>query len=245
MNRIHRTWVRDVSPHVLIVEDDPFVQALLGAYLGGNGFKTTLSASGQEMLAVLDSDSVDLIVLDLTLPDEDGLTLARQVRARSSVPIVVLTARKGRGDRLSALEMGVDDFITKPADPEELLLRLRNVLKRSINGDGAAVGTVRRAIGFGEWQLDLEAHSLTGADGRDIPLTRAEFNLIAALARAPNRVLSRDRLLDAIALNDEAPGERMIDVLISRLRKKIEVDARRPRWIITVPGCGYKFASGP
>ena len=227
---------------ILIVEDEEFVQALLAAFLEKEGFVTALANSGKKMFAILDKDPVDLILLDLSLPDEDGLTLTRQIRARSSIPIIVLTARQGRKDRLVALEMGANDYLLKPMDPEELALRVRNMLGRPGEaGEATVKAPQNQRIGFDRWTLDITSHSLTDGDGRDVSLTRAEFNLLAALVRAPNRVLSRDFLLDAISRNDEAPTERVIDVLISRLRKKIENNPRQPQKIVTVLGCGYKF----
>ncbi|MCH7486185.1 MAG: response regulator transcription factor [Proteobacteria bacterium] len=228
--------------HLLSGEDDEMVQGLLAAFLESEGFRVSLASTGKEMLALLDREEVSLILLDLGLPDEDGLALARQVRARSSLPIIVLTARKGRDDRLLALELGVDDYLTKPADPRELLLRVRNVLGRaSADGGGRGPAGGTRLVEFGGWTVDVSARALTDPDGRDVSLTRAEFNLLAALTKAPNRVLSRDFLLDAISRDADSPSQRMIDVLVSRLRKKIEADPKKPEWIVTVPGCGYKF----
>ena len=231
---------------VLIVEDDEFVQALLAAYLEKENIQTLRAATGKEMLAILDAEPVDLILLDLGLPDEDGLALTRQVRTRSSIPIVVLTARKDRTDRLAALEMGANDYLTKPMDPKELVLRVRNMLrdKRRRSGDQEPTPAEEpiRAVRFNDWTLELLSHSLIHADGRDVAPTRAEFNVLSALVRAPNRVLTRDTLLDAISRHDGAPTPRVIDVLISRLRKKIEADPRNPNIIVTVLGCGYKFS---
>jgi DNA-binding response OmpR family regulator len=227
---------------ILIVEDEEFVQALLSAFLSKEGFITALATTGKQMFAILDKDPVDLILLDLSLPDEDGLTLTRQIRARSSVPIIVLTARRGREDRLMALEMGANDYLLKPMDPEELVLRVRNMLNRPGDaGEATARERDNLKIAFDGWMLDITSHRLIDGDGKDVTLTRAEFNLLAALVRAPNRVLTRDFLLDAISRHDEAPTERVIDVLISRLRKKIESNPRQPTRIVTVLGCGYKF----
>ena len=235
-----------MAEHLLIVEDDELVQALLAAYLKAEGFKVSYAGTGKEMLAILNTEAIDLILLDLGLPDEDGLTLTRQVRARSSLPIVVITARKGREDRLAALELGADDYLTKPFDPEELVLRVQNLLGRS-RGDGAGEVAARNnsAIEFDGWKIDLGGRTITHPSGSDIMLTNAEFNLFAALAKAPNRVLSRDFLLDAVSRDDEASSDRLIDVLISRVRKKIEAEPKKPKLIVTVPGCGYKFISAP
>ena len=233
-----------MKKHLLIVEDDELVQSLLAAYMQNGGFKVSLAATGKEMLACIDSENIDLVLLDLGLPDEDGLVLARQVRARSSLPIIVLTARKEQKDRLAALEIGADDYLTKPFDPEELILRIRNLLGRS---DGTTVEEDLRqrseVFRFEGWTLDAGAHSLTGPDDRKVSLTRAEFNLLAALARAPNRVLSRDYLLDAVSQDADSPTDRLIDVLVSRVRKKIERNPKKPEIITTVIGCGYKFSA--
>jgi DNA-binding response OmpR family regulator len=212
-----------------------------------DGFKVSLAATGKEMLACIDSEAIDLVLLDLGLPDEDGLVLARQVRARSSLPIIVVTARKEQKDRLAALEIGADDYLTKPFDPEELTLRVRNILGRA--GDGSntnaeeALRERTEVFKFLGWTLDAGGHSLTGPDGDKVTLTRAEFNLLTSLARAPNRVLSRDYLLDAVSQDADAPTDRLIDILISRVRKKIEPNPKKPEIITTVVGCGYKFSA--
>jgi two-component system, OmpR family, response regulator len=232
-----------VKKHLLIVEDDEMVQALLSAYLVNAGFRVSLAATGKEMLACVDSEPVDMVLLDLGLPDGDGLGLARQVRARSSLPIVVLTARKEQKDRLAALEIGADDYLTKPFDPAELVLRVRNLLGRAETGAAGELPRPRiEVFCFAGWTLDVGAHTLTNAEGLKLTLTRAEFNLLAALARAPNRVLSRAFLLDAVSQDSDAPTDRLIDVLVSRVRKKIERDPKNPRIITTVVGSGYKFS---
>ena len=229
--------------HLLIVEDDELVQSLLAAYMKGEGYKVSYAGTGKEMLAILNAEKIDLILLDLGLPDEDGLTLTRQIRARSSIPIIVITARRGREDRLAALELGADDYLTKPFDPEELVLRVHNILGRAKNDGGSGDGRHEaNVIESGGWKIDGGARAVTSPGGQDIPLTNAEFNLLAALAKAPNRVLSRDHLLDAVSRNDDAPSDRLIDVLISRVRKKIEDEPKKPKIIITVAGSGYKFS---
>lgn len=233
-----------MKQRLLIVEDDEMVQALLAAYLMREDFTISLASTGKEMLACVDSEKIDLILLDLGLPDEDGLTLARQVRARSHLPIIVLTARQGKSDRLAALEVGADDYMTKPFDPEELILRIRNLLGRTTQSDQGEPAAARSEIySFNNWQMDLTAHTVTDPNKDQIPFTRAEFNLLAALVKAPNRVLSRAYLLDAVSQDADSPTDRLIDVLISRIRKKIEENPRRPEIITTVLGCGYKFSA--
>lgn len=230
-----------MKPHLLVVEDDEMIQALLAAYLKKDNYRVSMAGSGGEMLALLDSEAIDLIVLDLGLPDEDGIVLARRVRARSSVPIVVLTARKGRADRIASLEIGADDYITKPFDPEELLLRIRNVLARSREPGAGGQTSAPAALEMGDWTVDPRGRTVTASDGRRIRVSRSEFNLLLALARAPDRVLSRAFLLDAVAGIDGDASDRMIDVLVSRLRKKLERDPKQPELIVTVTGFGYKY----
>ena len=232
---------RYMTQHLLIVEDEEFVQALIAAYLKKEGFRISLALTGKEMFAVLEKEDIDLILLDLNLPDEDGLALARRVRSRSSVPIIVLTAREGRDDRLSALSMGVDDYLNKPVDPEELALRVHNVLGRS--GNTERQGKADDGIRFAGWTLDGAGRTLTAPDGGTVDLTQAEFQLLSALARAPNRVLSRAQLLDAMAPFGESASDRVVDVMISRLRKKMERNPSKPEMIITVTGFGYKLAA--
>ena len=228
--------------HLLIVEDDEMVQGLLAAFLESEGFRVSLASTGKEMLALLDREEVSLILLDLGLPDEDGLALARQVRARSSLPIIVLTARKGRDDRLLALELGVDDYLTKPADPRELLLRVRNVLGRaSTEGGGRGPSGGTRWVDCGGRSVYVSGGPPLYAARLGVSLGTGATRSLPPRTRAPNRVLSRDFLLDAISRDADSPSQRMIDVLVSRLRKKIEADPKKPEWIVTVPGCGYKF----
>jgi len=233
-----------VTAHLLIVEDDEFVQQLLAAYLQSEGFKVSLAANGEELLAVLDKEPIHLVLLDLGLPDEDGLALARQIRARSSLPIIVLTARQKREDRLTALAVGADDYVTKPCDPQELALRVRNLLSRAKAGATSADDLhTEHSLRFEGWSINLTAHTLAAPDGRDVHLTRSEFNLLAALVNAPNRALTRDHLLDAISRHGEMPRDRVIDVIVSRLRQKIESDPKNPKLIVTVIGFGYKFSA--
>ena len=229
--------------HLLVVEDDEFVQQLLAACLENEGYEVSLAVSGKEMFGLLDRGRVDLVLLDLGLPDEDGLVLTRQIRSRSTLPIIVLTARKERENRLAALELGADDYLTKPCDPRELVLRVRNVLARSGTGaTGAGRSAPAEVLRFGGWVIDIAGRTLTAPDGRDVRLTGAEFNLLVALVGAPNRALTRGYLLDAVSRLESGATERMIDVLVNRLRGKIEADPKKPELIVTIVGYGYKFA---
>jgi DNA-binding response OmpR family regulator len=228
-----------MKDHLLVVEDELMVQGLLALHLKNEGYAVSVADSGNEMLAILEKEVIDLVLLDLNLPDEDGLVLARRLRARSAIPIIVLSARKSSDDRLSAFEIGVDDYLVKPYDPQELLLKIPNLLNRSKRGSNFASsddGVMR----FGGWTLDIPGRSLTGPDGREMHLTPGEFNLLFALAQSPDRVLSRDQLLDATSKDGE-PTDRAIDIIVTRLRKKIEKDPKKPRLIITITGFGYKL----
>ncbi len=220
---------------LLIVEDDQFVQNLLATCLTKEGYDIVTANDGKAMYDILEKEDVQLILLDLTLPDEDGLVLARQIRSRSQLPIIVLTSRDEQDDRLAALEVGADDYVTKPCDLKELILRIRNILERS--GAGRSYEVFR----FEGWSLDVSGGTLTSPDGEDVIIPNAEFDLLTALLTASNRVLTRGFLLDAVSRADDSASERMIDVLVSRLRKRLEEYPKSPRLIITVPGRGYKF----
>jgi DNA-binding response OmpR family regulator len=222
---------------VLIVEDDAFTRSLFAAYMEREGYAVSLAANGREMLERLEAQNHDLVLLDLMLPDEEGLVLARKIRARWTVPIIVITVRQERDYRLTALGMGADDYLTKPVDPAELVLRARNVLSRT---GGLRADQADESIMFHGWRLDLTAQALYAPDGSEVGLQPAEFRVLAALARASGRVLSRAKLLDATARRDGA-SERMIDVFVSNIRKKIEVDPRNPLLLRTVRSAGYRL----
>lgn len=230
---------------VLMVDDDTLVQALISQYLINAGYEVVTAVSGSEMFERLsDVDDIDLVLLDLGLPDEDGIVLARKLRARSSIPIIILTARDRAEDRLAALDVGADDYLTKSVNPEEMLLRIRNLLRRSagaVKAAGTETGEPGRTYQFDNWVVDLDGFSLTSAKGETVPMTPGEFRVLATLVRQPGRVLSRDQLLDAVSGHEEAPSDRMIDAFISRIRKKIEQNPRKPEYIQTVTGIGYKF----
>jgi two-component system OmpR family response regulator len=235
----------DPAPHVLIVDDDREIRTLLHRFLEKHGFRVSVAVDGSEMRRALADRAIDLIVLDLMLPGEDGLSLCRNVRSGSAVPIIMLTAMGEEVDRIIGLEMGADDYLAKPFNPRELLARIKAVLRRAAPAGGGLAGG-RRAegdpvVGFAGWHLDLARRELTGPDGTLVPLSTGEFGLLAAFAAHPQRVLSRDQLLDLARGRDAQPFDRSIDVQVSRLRRKIEVDPQNPLLIKTVRGGGYVF----
>ncbi|MCW8836004.1 MAG: response regulator transcription factor [Rhodospirillales bacterium] len=229
------------SDRILVVEDETLIRQLLAEQLRQAGYTVIEAPDAATALSRLEKESISLMLLDLVLPDEDGLVLLRKARALSDVPSIILSARDDRSSRLAGLELGADDYLHKGIDRDELLLRIRNVLSRyrAPNGRGEDGG---RIIRFEGWALDLDGHELRDPQGGAVSLTGAELRLLAALARGSGRVLSRNHLIDAISGFDTAPSERTIDSFISRLRKKIGDDPRRPRKILTVTGAGYKFA---
>lgn len=235
------------SPHVLIVDDDREIRDLLGRFLVKHGYRVTVAIDGREMWKALAEWAIDLIVLDVMLPGDDGLVLCRQLRARCPVPIIMLTAMGEDVDRIVGLEMGADDYLAKPFNPRELLARIKAVLRRtaSLSAAGRAeeVGeSAERVLAFAGWTLRLDQRSLTSPDGVLMPLSTGEFDLLAAFATHPQRVLSRDQLLDLARGRDAQTFDRSIDVQVSRLRRKIEADPAEPALIRTVRGGGYLFA---
>lgn len=232
------------KPHVLVVEDDTASAALL-AFISEDDGKVRVSqaASAREMHAILSRDAANLILLDLQLPDESGLSLARQIRTRSEVPIIVITGDASRETRLAALELGVDDYLTKPFDLKELSLRIRNLLRRSmaIRRPGQSDSSAR--VAFANYVLDHSERLLERADGSTVHLTANEFRILAALLRRRNSAVSRATLLDAIGDGDDGPSDRAIDIYVRNLRAKIETDPSNPDLIQTVRGFGYKLAA--
>lgn len=230
--------MRTVS--ILITDDDAFTRKLLAAQLERNGYRVAQAGSGREMHQRLESEHIDLVLLDINLPDEDGLVLLRQIRARSAVPVIILSVRGDEADRIAGLELGADDYVPKSWSPRELMARVTSVIKRTgLAGPETAGG--QRYLTFAGYCLDSEGHALRHADGREIHVTTAEFKLLLALVRAKGRTLSRDRLLDVLSSGGDEPFDRTVDVLISRLRKKLDDDAANPRIIRTVPGVGYQL----
>lgn len=227
---------------VLLAEDDRLTQSLLKSYLEKEGFEICVAGDASEMSLLLKQQDFALLMLDLGLPDEDGLVLIRQIRMVSNLPIVVITSRANQADRNSALELGADDYLTKPFDPTELVLRLQNIIKRATsNGQAGTTSSKRLPVGMG-WNLNLESHSLEDEAGQTISLTGAEFAILAALARVPNRVLTRGQLLDATAHFGNEPSERTVDVLIGRLRRKVAIGNSERVFIKTVSGFGYMLS---
>lgn len=233
------------SAHILIVDDDREIRDLLSRFLSRHGYRISVAGDGRAMRRVVADAAVDLVILDVMLPGEDGLSLCRGLRATSAVPIVMLTAIGEDVDRIVGLELGADDYVAKPFNPRELLARIRAVLRRAGTPSGGLSGARRgetAALRFAGWRLDLDTRALNAPDGTLVPLSGGEFGLLAALALHPQRVLSRDQLLDLARGRGTNAFDRSIDVQISRLRRKIEHDPHEPGLIKTVRGGGYMFA---
>lgn len=233
-----------MTKHVTIVEDDPDVRALLARSMGADGYRVTVLDSGAGIESVISSDQVDLVIMDIGLPDVDGLTITQQIRKHSDVAIIIVSGRGDLADRVVGLEIGADDYITKPFEPREIQARVRSVLRRGRRGECAApVGEPHQRYGFGSWMLDATAQSLHDAEGRAIGLTSGEFKLLETMVTRANRVLSRDQLMDACYGNNSPAFDRSIDVCVGRLRKKLLDDSRNPVIIRTVRNGGYMFAA--
>jgi len=229
------------SGRVLLVEDDRQVRETVADYLATHGYEVAQASDGASMRKALAADLPDLVLLDVRLPGEDGLTLARWLRERHDVAIIMLTAAGEVIDRVVGLEVGADDYIGKPFDLRELLARMKSVLRRAEKSRAAPAATTSRRVVFGQCQLDLDRHQLIGANGEDIALTAMEFDLLRAFAEHPNRVLSRDQLLTLTRNREWEPFDRSIDIRIARLRRKIEDDPDNPKTIKTIRGSGYIF----
>jgi DNA-binding response OmpR family regulator len=231
--------------HILVVDDDPGIRQLIADYLGENDLRVTTAASGDEMRSALAEHAIDLIVLDLRLGGEDGMYLARKLREESAVPIIIVTGKQDNVDRVMALELGADDYVTKPFNSRELLARIRAVLRRYQTGSELlpARDERRRAYRFEGWELNLRTRKLISPERNRIDLTNGEFSLLQAFCAAPQRVLTRDQLLDLSRLNSAEVYDRSIDVQILRLRRKIERDPSQPQYIKTERGAGYIFST--
>ena len=231
----------ETTPHILVVDDDREIRELLGKFLDQHGHRVTTAADGVEMRKALEDWSVDLIVLDLMLPGEDGLTLCRNLRAESDIPVIMLTAMGEDVDRIVGLEMGADDYIAKPFNPRELLARIKSVLRRTQAMPDRSAGPQGTLADFVGWRLDMDKRELHSPDGVLVPLSGGEYDLLAVFITHPGRVLSRDQLLDLARGREAQPFDRSIDVQVSRLRRKIEDDPKEPSLIKTVRSGGYMF----
>jgi two-component system OmpR family response regulator len=225
---------------VLIVDDDPMLRDLLQGYLSENGYAVQTAADGKAMREQMVLHAPDLIILDIMLPEQDGLTLCRDLRTHSNIPILMLTARGDELDRILGLEMGADDYLPKPFSPRELLARIKSILRRA--EDGGAKSTPPTKLRFAGWTLDLVGRQLMSSEGVVTALSTGEFRLLQLLATHANRVLSRDQLLEAMAGREAGPFDRTIDVMISRLRRRLADDGREPQVIKTIRNEGYMLA---
>jgi len=227
------------SDHVLVVDDDAEIRNLLCEYLQKNGYRVTAVAEGKGMWATIDAGRVDIVVLDLMLPGDDGLTLCRNLRARSEVPVIMLTARGEETDRIVGLEMGADDYLAKPFNPRELLARIKSILRRSRALPDNLQPEEASTIRFAGWTLDLGARNLLSPEGVVVALSGTEYKLLRIFLAHPNRVLNRDQLIDLMLSRDASPFDRSIDVQVSRLRHRLGEGAKEPAIIKTVRGEGY------
>jgi len=229
-------------PRVLVVDDDPDLRELLADYLGASGFAVEAAGDGTQMRERLAAGAPDVLVLDLMLPGEDGLSLARDLRRTSDIPILMLSARGEEIDRVIGLEVGADDYLAKPFGPRELLARLRALLRRTGSSTSHAVAAAKPAsrLDFGPYTIDDATRRLV-RDGKEIPINGAEFDLLLAFAQHPNRVLSRDDLIGWLKGYERDAFDRSVDVRVTRLRRRIEPDPAHPVYIRTVRGEGYLF----
>jgi DNA-binding response OmpR family regulator len=230
------------QPHVLIVDDDETVRQLVDEYLAQNDFRVSGASGGAELLGALAAQVIDLVLLDLRLRGEDGMQLLRQVRAHSQIPVIILTARTEEADRVMGLELGADDYLTKPFSPRELLARIRTVLRRTHAGQEVHGAPVCRAYRIPGWELNLRTRRLTAEDGAEVALSNGEFNLLAALLATANRVVTRDQLIEMSRRYDNEVYDRAVDVQILRLRRKLESNPAEPQIIVTERGAGYRIA---
>jgi len=237
------------NPHIIIVDDEAPAREMVGEYLKMHGFAVTLCDGGKSLRTAIDTNVPDLVVLDLNMPEEDGLSIIRDLKGRTNVPIIMLTATASPIDRVVGLELGADDYVAKPCELRELMARIRSVLRRSVPlkaaagsesvGDKAAKDQLVR---FGTKWLDLEAQALRDDEGNEHPLTASEFGLLKVFAANPKRVLSRERLLELANARDSEAFDRAVDLRIMRIRRKIEPDPTKPAVIRTIRGGGYLFS---
>ena len=229
-------------PHLLIVDDDDDIRSLLTNFFKKHSHTVTVAVDGDTMFAALESHSIDLVILDVMLRGEDGFSLCQRLRAMSRVPVIMLTAMTDHTDRTVGLELGADDYVTKPFDQRELLARVKAVLRRTAETLAApAPNDIRPIMSFGDWRLDVARRELRSADNTLVLLSGGEFDLLLAFVEHPQRVLTRDQLLDLARGRSHAAYDRSIDTLVSRLRHKLEVDSKAPSFIRTVRNGGYVF----
>ncbi|MEH0688720.1 two-component system response regulator TorR [Vibrio cholerae] len=233
-----------MSYHILVVEDDEVTRRKLAGYFQTEGYQVSQAENGTQMRDVLSSSRVDLVMLDINLPSEDGLMLTRELRSQSDIGIILVTGRTDSIDKIVGLEMGADDYVTKPFELRELLVRVKNLLWRialAARAQNAGSDQQDGVVRFAEWTFDIQRRALSRGD-EPVKLTKAEYELLVALSSHPNQVLSRERILNMISHRVDAPNDRTIDVLIRRMRAKMEVDPKNPQIFVTVHGEGYMFA---
>ena len=235
--------VPSLPPHVLALDDDPSIRSLIDDYLSANELRVTTVATGRDLAEAMARDTVDMVILDLRLPGEDGMHIARRLREEQPLmPILMLTGRIDEADRVMGLELGADDYFTKPFSPRELLARVRALLRRAKAQATVADAIAKvRAYRFGGWELNVGLRRLKSAQGEPVELTNGEFSLLTAFLSAPQRVLTRDQLLELSRMHNAEVYDRSIDVQILRLRRKIEPDPAHPTYIRTERGAGYLF----
>ncbi|KJY83140.1 transcriptional regulator [Vibrio galatheae] len=235
-----------MSYHVLVVEDDLVIRSKLVGYFQNEGYQVSEAESGEQMRDMLENNAIDLVMLDINLPGEDGLMLTRELRSQSDIGIILVTGRTDSIDKIVGLEMGADDYVTKPFELRELLVRVKNLLWRistARRGSQSQAKTKQddNIVRFGDWTFDAQRRALS-RNGDPVKLTKAEYELLVALSSYPNQVLSRERILNMISHRVDAPNDRTIDVLIRRMRAKMEYDPKNPQIFVTVHGEGYMFA---
>ena len=231
------------SPHILVVDDHSEIRDLLKRFLEQHGMRVSCARDGKEMKRLLDEREFDLLVLDLMMPGEDGLTLCRELRVKSRLPIIMLTAMGEETDRIIGLEMGADDYLSKPFNPRELLARIKAVMRRTQAESLPVPEALTRDLRFDRWLLDVNRRELVDEEGVGMSLSTAEFDLLKVFLERPQRVLSRDQLLDLARGREAVAFDRAIDTLVSRLRRKLERDPKNPELIKTIWGGGYLFAA--
>ena len=226
-------------PTILVIDDDPELRELLEAYLSQQGFDVVTVRDGLEMDAIFAEFQIDLVILDLMLPGEDGLSIAKRLKQQNNLPIIIVSAQGDDIDRIVGLEVGADDYVSKPFNPRELLARIRAVLRRT-NNNAPLKDSTSKSLSFGKFQLDLNAHRLF-CEGNPVLLTTGEFDLLHLLVQHPNEVMDRDKILDLLTGAERSPFDRSIDVRVTRLRSKIEENPAEPGFIKTIWGKGYMF----